>query len=540
MNKVSACLCIILLAFSAGAGAETVTFTAVESQATAGIASYNADITGGFTLEAISWDGVATLINEFSWGSDLWCGVSGPLGSTTLYLGSGSQFPPGTAFSGLTSDLAGGDPAGVWTFDFYEGWDDGSDGLPDATWDTITFDLSDTYPCAGPDDCASAQLLTESYNQGNTTGCSDTFPSYSLWATPVNGNDHVYALEIPCPGYEISLNCWPSNGQDVVLAISGECADGPVTAVAGADDVGPGSGEYLTYTTTADDPSTMYIYVDSHGEGSAGAYSLSVYLNGTVPNDECWQAIDVTGGGTFSGTTLCARNFVDVAEGCIDYPTSGPEAVYKITVNDGDTVDLTLTPTTAWDPAIYVVSACWDPDNTCRGGADAGLAGEPEFATLTFNCGGVFYIIADSYYESGDLAAGDFDLDVAVTPAEPVDTFDVSMVCDTATLTLPTQTNIRVHVTSTFDSPRQICGDVGVTTCNGTHITSLRAGTLVLSGGETKLFSWGQYIPALPPTCDCTLVFDLDASDCTPCGDAGTDVAGWNETATCGIDTYCP
>jgi len=541
MNKVSACLCIILLAVSAGAGAETVTFTAVDSQASAGLVSYTADVTGGFTLAAITWDGVASPINDNAWGSDMWCDVSGPLGATTLYLGSGSQFDPGTPFSGISGDLVGSDPAGVWTFDFYGAWDQDQDGLADATWDTIAFDFSDTYPCFGPDDCASALLLTESYNQGNTTGCSDTFPSYSLWATPVSGNDHVYALEIPCPGYEISLNCWPSDGQDVVVAISAECADGPVTAVAGADDVGPGSGEYLDYTTSPDDPSTMYIYVDMHGEDTGGAYSLSVYLNGVVPNDECWQAIDVSGGGTFSGTTECARNFVDAPEGCIDYATSGPEAIYSIYVNDGDTIDLTLTPTTtAWDPALYIVGSCWDPANTCLGGADAGFSGDPETATLTFNCGGYYYIMADSYYADGDLSAGDFDLDVVVTPAEPVDTFDVSMVCDTATLTLPTQTNIRVYVTSTFDSPRQICGDVGVTTCNGTHISNLRAGNLVINGGETKLFSWGQYIPALPPTCDCTLVFDLNATDCTYCEDAGLDAAGWNETATCGITTYCP
>jgi hypothetical protein len=539
MRKIFACCCAIVLAVSVVASAEVVSFTAVDSQAAAGTVSYTATVTGGFTLTSTNWDGFASTINSGTYGSELKCDVSGPLGTAFLTLGSGTTYAPGAAFSGTDSTLTG-DPAGVWTFDFYESYDDGADGLPDATWDTIDFDFSDAAICVGPDDCASAQLLTESYNSGDTTNCSNTFPSYNLWAYPVEGNDHVYALEIPCPGYEVCVNAYPYTEQDITIALSNECTDGPVTAVAGADDWGVWNSEYFCYTTTGGDASIMYIYVDFHGEGSASGYSLSVYLNGLVPNDECWQAIDVGAGGTYSGTTVCARNFVDVTADCIDYATAGPEAVYSFYANDGDTLDLTLTPTTSWDPALYVIRDCYDPEGTCVGGADAGLIGDPETATLTFNCGGYYYIMADSYYASGASSAGDFDLDVAITPATPVDTFDVSLVCDTATLTLPTQTQVRVYVTSTFDSPRQICGNIGVTTCSGAHISYLRAGNMVVLGGETKFIGWGQYIPALPPTCDCTLIFDVDATDCTNCEDAGLDAAGWNETTTCGVTTYCP
>ena len=540
MSKVCACLCAILLTVSVGAGAEVVSFTAVDSQAAPGLVSYTANVTGGFTLASISWDGFASTINQYTWAPDLRCDISGPLGTAYLTLGSGGQYAPGAAFTGITADLAGGDPAGVWTFDFYESWDDDQDGLADATWDNIDFDFSDTYPCIGPDDCANAQLLTENYNNGDTTGCSNTFPSYSLWAYPLEGNDHVYALEIPCPGYEVCVNLYPSAEMDIAVALSNECTDGPVTAVAGADNYGVWGGEYFCYTTTAGDASTMYIYVDTHGAGTQGAYSLSVYLNGVVPNDECWQAISVDGGGTFSGTTECARNFVDVTADCIDYATAGPEAVYSFYANDGDTIDLTLTPTTDWDPALYVISDCYDPVNSCVGGADAGLNGDPEVASLTFNCAGYYYIMADSWYSSGSSSAGDFDLDVMITPATPVDTFDVGMVCDTTPLIVPTQTQIRVNVTSTFTSARQICGNVGVTLCNGVHIPYLRSGNMVLLGGETKFIGWGQYIPALPRTCDCTLVFDVDATDCTPCIEAGADPAGWSETVTCGVTTVCP
>ncbi len=540
MSKLLACLCAIMLTVSVGAGAEVVSFTAVDSQATSGLVSYTATVTGGFTMSSLDWDGFASTINSGTYGSELRCDISGPLGTAFLTLGSGTTYAPGAAFTGTDSTLAGGDPAGVWTFDFYESYDDGADGLPDATWDTIDFDFSDLPVCVGPDDCASAQLLTDSYNSGDTTNCSNTFPSYNLWAYPLEGNDHVYALEIPCPGYEVCVNAYPWTEQDITIALSNECTDGPVTAVAGADDWGTWSSEYFCYTTTAGDATTMYIYVDFHGEGGGGGYNLNVYLNGLVPNDECWQAINVGTGGTFSGTTVCARNFVDVTADCIDYATSGPEAVYSFYANDGDTLDLTLTPTTDWDPALYVISDCYDPVGSCVGGADAGLTGDPETATLTFNCAGYYYIMADSYYSSGALSEGDFDLDVVVTPATPVDTFDVSMTCDTEPFIVPAQTQLRVYVTSTFDSARQICGNVGVTTCSGAHISNLRAGNMVLMAGETTFIGWGQYIPALPPTCNCTLVFDVEATDCTYCEDAGLDAAGWIETATCGVTTICP
>jgi hypothetical protein len=532
------CLCALMLLVSVGAGAETVSFTEVDSQATSGVASYTATVTGGFTLASIGWDGMVTELYPGTWGYDLTVDISGPLGAATITLGDGYAFTGPVNFSGIDATLAGGDPAGEWTFDFYESYDDGFDGLPDATWNTIDFDFSDVFPCSGPDDCASAQILEESWNPGDTTGCSNTFPSYDLWAYPLDGNDHVYALEVPCAGYEVCVSLYPNSEMDVAAALSWECVDGPVTAVAGADDYGVWGGEYFCYTTTAG--GTMYIYVDSHGAGTAGAYSLNVYLNGVVPNDECWQAIDVSAGGTYSGTTVCARNFVDVTDDCIDYATSGPEAVYSIYVNDGDTLDLTLTPTTDWDPALYVISDCYDPVNSCIGGADAGFTGDPEVATLTFDCAGYYYIMADSFYSSGSLSEGDFDLDVVITPATPVDTFDVSLVCDSDPLIVPAQTQIRVYVTNTFDSARQFCGNVGVTTCSGAHISNLRAGNLVLMGGETQFIGWGQYIPALPPTCNCTLVFDVDATDCTPCEDAGLDAAGWNETDSCGVTTVCP
>ena len=98
--------------------------------------------------QCLDWSGLATQINAATFGSELRVDISGPLGSLpNLQLGSGTTFPPSTPFSGSTNAFQGaGDPAGNWTFDFYESFDDGGDLAPDATWDTIDFTFATLAP----------------------------------------------------------------------------------------------------------------------------------------------------------------------------------------------------------------------------------------------------------------------------------------------------------------------------------------------------------------------------------------------------------
>ena len=644
---------------------EVVPFLNVPSQAGAGMVTYNATVVGGFTLESIDWLGFASTINAGTYGSELTMDISGPLGSATITLGSGTTYAPGATFSGSDVGFAGGDPAGTWTFDFYETYDDGGDGLPDANWDNIDFtfveappscnddlvDLGamdcvdtlyasgdttgatdwcgnasgdahfsftaneagdytislcngatvfDTYlrlyddaccgnqiaynddscgvvselttaltagtyyvhvegyssnegyfdlditcsggtpPCVGPDNCANAQLITAGIVSGDTTNCTDTFPSYSLWGWGLAGNDHVYSIDVPCAGTEVCVTFTPGSGQDGAIALSNACVDGPVTAVAGADDTLGGEVEAFCYITSTADAATMYIYVDSYGAGSAGAYDLEVAITTPVTNDTCATAVDVSAGGTFSGSNECAANDYDVLSDCIEYATGGADVVYAITVNDGDTVDLVLTPLSTWDPALYVVSDCGDAAGTCLGGADAGLNGDPEYATLTFACAGTYYIMADSWYGTPTYGEGDFDLDVVITPAVPVDTFDVEMLCTPSVVTLPAMVNIKVRVTNTSAVARMVCGNVGVTLCNGSHISNVRAGSMTLAAGANQILGWGQNILPYPTTCGCTLVFDTQAYDCTPCADTAGVPAGWTESTSGGVTTVCP
>lgn len=185
MRRVVA-LTAALLVPALALGAENVTFAAVPSQGGAGLASYTATLAGGYTLGAIDWDGLATPIETYTYGSELQLDISGPLGTATFTLGTGSSYSPSTPFSGAsTAFLNLGDPAGDWTFDFYESYDDGSDLLPDATWDSITFGFNEYVPDTDEADFL-AQLGTHYLEDfdGYTYG---SYTEETLDLGPVNG-----------------------------------------------------------------------------------------------------------------------------------------------------------------------------------------------------------------------------------------------------------------------------------------------------------------------------------------------------------------
>ncbi len=125
---------VVALPGVAVASIESVTFERVLSQATPGLVSYNATLGGGYDLGDIDWTGIVTPLDATTYGYELrmrawWSG--GPQ-HATIQLGSGYEYPPGTTFTGRSSLLLGvGDPAGTWRFDFYDSYDDGSDGLAD-------------------------------------------------------------------------------------------------------------------------------------------------------------------------------------------------------------------------------------------------------------------------------------------------------------------------------------------------------------------------------------------------------------------------
>jgi len=139
-------ICLVFAAPAMAGLQETVSFVNAPSEAAAGTTTYNMTVTGGYTLGNIDWSGFASTINAGTYGSELTLDLTGPgaFGTQTIALGSGSTYSPGAAFSGITNAFSNiADPVGTWTFDFYESYDDGGDGLADANWDNIDFGFYD-------------------------------------------------------------------------------------------------------------------------------------------------------------------------------------------------------------------------------------------------------------------------------------------------------------------------------------------------------------------------------------------------------------
>jgi hypothetical protein len=136
---------IALAALMASAGAqvqESVTYTNVNSNGPVGnavneVRTYSAS--GGYTMRSMRIAGTLTQINPISYASEARIRITAPNGAFTDF-----QMFTQTLFTTLTGEgrvyTVPLNPAGNWTFRFYESPDDGGTSSVDARWDSITFE----------------------------------------------------------------------------------------------------------------------------------------------------------------------------------------------------------------------------------------------------------------------------------------------------------------------------------------------------------------------------------------------------------------
>jgi hypothetical protein len=136
---------IALATLMASAGAqvrESVTYTNVNSDGPANhpvneVRTYLAS--GGYTMSSMRIAGTLTRINSNSWASEALIRITAPNGAFTDF-----QMFNQRSFTTLTGVgtvyTVPFNPAGNWTFRFYESYDDGGPGNVDARWDSITFE----------------------------------------------------------------------------------------------------------------------------------------------------------------------------------------------------------------------------------------------------------------------------------------------------------------------------------------------------------------------------------------------------------------
>ncbi|HWL95670.1 MAG TPA: PPC domain-containing protein [Phycisphaerae bacterium] len=130
-------------------------------------------------------------------------------------------------------------------------------------------------------------------------------------------------------------------------------------------------------------------------------------------NDTCETATAVACGDVVNGTNIDATDdytFDDVT-GCSGFDSAGPDVVYSFSFPIDREVTITMDPV-AFDLGLYVVTDCANENVTCVAGDDSGGSGSLEEVTFTAIGGTTYFIIVDTFANSGE-PGDDFVLTVA-------------------------------------------------------------------------------------------------------------------------------
>jgi len=87
---------------------------------------------------------------------------------------------------------------------------------------------------------------------------------------------------------------------------------------------------------------------------------------------------------------------------------AGPEMVFVITVNAGETLDVDMDGVAYWDEALVLATDCADIIGSCAAYSDPGSASWENTTGAAVDV----YILADGYFSS---SSGEFTLDVSIS-----------------------------------------------------------------------------------------------------------------------------
>lgn len=198
-------------------------------------------------------------------------------------------------------------------------------------------------------------------------------------------------------------------------------ADDCATELAYNDD--GGDGYYSLFEVPLTAGATYYLLVTHYSASGLGAYFLTMDEVVVVPppaNDTCDGAIDLQEQGLAVFDVDLTVGYTNASAmgsgGCTGYSTNGPDAFFKIYLNQGET--FTATEDGECDMALYLFTDCADPFTSCVVGSDNCCGGAQEVVTYTADADGWYYLGVDAYTSSG--------CPVTVTIADPVGTDEMN------------------------------------------------------------------------------------------------------------------
>jgi hypothetical protein len=291
------------------------------------------------------------------------------------------------------------------------------------------------------DNCANATVVNPGtlpfIEDSSVAGAANDIDPGLGGCAPGAGGDVVYSFT-PSATDTYTIGATPTTPWDLSLYIVTDCSNPIGTCVAGANNRGFDSGEFLSVTLNAG--TRYFVVVDSViQDPNAGGFHFSL-RRGRPANDTCATAtvIDPSRLPFSSATsTFGANNDLDPGQSCFTstQSTRGPDVVYQFTPADTQVYRITVTPAAQFDVSVYVTTNCSTIAN-CMG-ADLGGIGDPETLLKNLQAGTTYFIVVDGF--GGD--AGDFTLSFTPSiPRAPIAPSDL-----TATAVSPTQVNLAWH-----------------------------------------------------------------------------------------------
>lgn len=222
--------------------------------------------------------------------------------------------------------------------------------------------------------------------------------------------------DVPDTGTVPDASTIKDSGKDVEVKKDSGTKDASGTDATVADASGDATLADATVDATSDASDASSVDASDGGvDASDAAVDANdggiVVLDGGTSNDTCQMAVGLTSGVPVSGDTTNATDNYDVNVSLSNvcsltdlsfYQFDGNDLAYTISVPNGKTLTVTVTPTTSWDPALALVSDCSNIGPTCLGGDDFNGSGDPETGTHTNTSGQTetIYIVVDSYDSS--------------------------------------------------------------------------------------------------------------------------------------------
>lgn len=294
----------------------------------------------------------------------------------------------------------------------------------------ITSSISALPPrLQGGETCAAPIALTPGSITGSTAGTANDFAFSAVGGCRASGTagDVVYSINVPAAhraqltttsltaGYSPSVNVIEGAANCGTFGADG----GTLGSACVANNSSAGS---FSVSNLSASPTTYLVAVDSttFASPAVGGYQLDYAVNPIPAGDVCATAELITASGTLTGTTVGFGSDVAGLTSCTGFSSGGTDRVYEISVGPGQTVTALVTPTTAFDPAVYFVAApasnCLASDSVCVGtggdtngnGTGAGSAETGTFTNSTASARTVF-IVVDAWSGGG---AGAYSLSI--------------------------------------------------------------------------------------------------------------------------------